>query len=130
MPMTKQFPTPHWICQTCKKPMADGFFEIIDLDSTVGEVGGYPVEPSDDDFGNDGMPQRPRIAFHVHHDDACTIYPERQGYWLHIQNVATADRYLALAAHVAEKTWMSRRDLQRMLHFWWIHKNERPPTMK
>jgi hypothetical protein len=130
MPTTKRFPTPHWICQTCKRPMADGFFEIINVDPSVGEVGGHPVEPSEDDFDDDGMPRRPRIAFHVHHDGDCTVYAEREGYWTYIQNVVTADRYMALAAHVAEKTWMSRYDLQRMLHFWWNHKGEHPPTMQ
>ena len=137
-----KLPTPHWICQTCKKPIAngDGFLEIINIDPAVGTVGDYPIEPSYD--GDEGWSKanphdppptteqlfgRQRIGFYVHHDGDCTIYPEREGYWAETVEVSTPERFMAHVAHLFEKSWMSRGDLLRLLRFWWSHKGEKLP---
>lgn len=138
-------PSEHWICQECKKRIADGdgMIQIFNTDPDLGPVGGHPRKKSDElddvyeavtaekgnpespivDFGllaEAGEKTKVRIGFSVVHT-ACDTNDEEDSYWLDVERAATMEEWSEWVIHLSRKRWMSRGDLMRMLGFWWSH---------
>lgn len=114
---------PHWICQTCKKPITEkGVIEIVNTDPFLGPVGDHP-RPLDYDDGAS------HVGFRVYHVDTCDPFPDREGeegYWIDVPRARTFEQWAAWVIHVGRKTWMTKIDSLFMLEFWWTHKGEAP----
>jgi len=143
---------PHWVCQTCHRPLeGDGFVHVFNVNTSLAPLGAYPRDCSPDfDLGEvqdsyiakrelatvDEEQQmqidearrfldRPiKIGFGVYHA-ACDPHADLNNYAF-----PASDRMESLvswALFLQEKTWLGHGDTMRLLEFWWIHKAAEVP---
>ena len=133
-----------WTCTVCHKPIPshDGAIEVFNNNAKLGPVGGYPMEPSKDPWHPslenatsrvltaqqlidearaDGAFLPPNIGYRVYHWD-CNPMPEGHAYQITLGDAASLQLWCSWVQHLAEKTWMGRRDLMSMLGFWFTNR--------
>lgn len=118
----------NWRCDICDKEIrpGDGYVEVVDAPSDA-PPGGYPREatPEPEPSGELGLTlqealeriPRPRIKFRACHT-ACQI-DKRGSYWIGTERADTLEDWISWVMHLGQKQWMGRRDIVRMLGFWW-----------
>ena len=128
-----------WICDACHKPIRDGTGYIEVRDAKTGDYprGATPdgtqltdaaiakrIEtgrPTEEPFGMNAISEiadtPPAIAFNVFHA-RCDDHNEVNPYWFAVERANTLEKWCSWVVHLCEKTWMGKRDVKRMIAFW------------
>lgn len=128
--------TSPWICQTCKKPIApnEGMIEIVNGNTSLGEVGAFPIEPTPEDPPFSGsiaekveemrlkMVAGPNIVLQVYHQDTCDPNPDNEGYWFETSRAPTLEQWCGWVLHLGPKTWLGKGDILVLLSAWWVNR--------
>jgi hypothetical protein len=110
-----------------------------------GQWGGYPGVPTPEpaptvtpdpqpafflltDLMDDpGLTESPRVGIRAFHE-ACDPHPDSSVYLIGVERADTLEKWVDWAIHLSTKPWMGRRDLARMLTYWWSNRGTKPPS--
>ena len=138
-----------WTCEKCSKAIRGNTGYILVMDSTTRSWPRYAT-PSDLRLEppKDGMPDEAKelkfmtpvdlaammaewipdnkIAFAVYHAD-CDPEPETEPYWFGVERAKTLTEWLGWIEHLSHKVWMGKRDIVRMMDFWFRNRGVPSP---
>ena len=117
--------------------------EIVNGNTSLGEVGAFPIEPTPEYALSEGlhhsedvlreMIQRqadgPNIALQIFHQGTCDPNPDNDGYWLQTSRAVTLEQWCGWVLHLAPKTWLSKHDLTIILSAWWVNRGLSDPSV-
>jgi hypothetical protein len=112
---------PQYTCRTCRREVTSGGHLVVDM----GQVA--RVERASEEFDaylaskpfpvieGDDWNRMPDLASWGVFHHACDPAPERNGYFIEIERVATWPALVRLIGHLAEKKWLKHTDLAALL---------------
>lgn len=137
-----------WVCKVCGRPIRSRTGYVVITDA---EHGGWPkrsssvdLELTDDAIAKRrdiGLPtEKPfgtvrlgevafsalRIAFAAYHQK-CDPNPEEDSYWFGVEDASTLESYMRWVIKLCDKKWMSTRDIQSMICFWFTNRSRKIP---
>ena len=128
-----------WICTVCHKPVHKGKGYILVMDAAT-RCHPKQATPTWEEANPELKAKRaqakalsagellgsllpdPTIAFDVIHVQCDSELEKTCPYWIGVERASSPQEWMEWVIHLTSKRWMSKRDLGRMLHFWFSNR--------